>query len=98
MKLGGTVDDLADSRSRMLAQADHLRDDGRLLESAAIVVEATPAERLREGFAMARAAAALLARLPPDVEERARGYREEPASGAGEILLRLSRHGWPGEP
>jgi len=74
---------------RLRAQIEYLRSDARLRERGLRAAELTPAERLEQGAALARAAAAFASRLPPDQLERLESLNQPP-SDAAPVLRRLA--------
>ena len=71
------------------AGLEALRSDEHIRRRARIGMEMTVNERLAEAIALCRAAAAMFEALPPEVQERARAFRETPGPGAEAALRRL---------
>jgi len=71
------------------AGLEALRSDEHIRRRARVAMEMTVDERLAEAVALCRAGAAMLEALPPDVQARARAFRETPAPRAEAALRRL---------
>lgn len=76
---------------RFEAQLAYLRSDDRIRERATEAARLSSEERLRQVYALCRAAAKMAARLPDDARARTERHRQAHAPGAERILLRLAR-------
>ena len=81
-------------RGTLEAQLEHLRSDERLRERARVAREMPPGQRLLLAYELARQAAEMMARQPPQVRARHEASRERPDGEAADCLRRLGHAGW----